>query len=112
MQQLLIIILKKSEVVDTLMQALAEKGIKGGTVIETTGMAKSLTSSTNLQIIGAISSLLGNIPPANSKMIMLALPEDKLEDAKDVVHAVCGDLSKPNAGVMFAIPISFSEGIQ
>lgn len=112
MQQLLIIILKKSEVVDTLMQGLAEKGIKGGTVIETTGMAKSLKSSANLQIIGAISSILGNVPATNSDMIMIALPDDKLEDAKSVVHEVCGDLSLPNAGVMFAVPISFSEGIQ
>ncbi len=111
MQQLLVIILKKSDIIDTLMQELAEAGIKGGSVIETTGMAKSLKNGTNLDILTALGSILGNIPEANSKMIMIALSEDRLEAAKEVVHSVCGDLSKPNAGVMFALPITFSEGI-
>ena len=93
------------------MQSFAENGIKGGTVIETTGMARSLAKSQNLQMLAAIGTILGNIPPTNGNMILLALPEDKLEAAKNVVHEVCGDLSKPNAGVMFALPITFSEGI-
>ncbi len=111
MQQLLVIILKRSEIVDTLMQSFAEKGIKGGTVVETTGMARFLSNSQNVQMLAAIGTILGNIPPTNGNMIMLALPEEQVETAKDVVHEVCGDLSKPNAGVMFALPISFSEGI-
>lgn len=110
MHQLLVVILKKSDVVDTLMQRLAEEGIKGGSVIETSGMAKSLKNS-DLHILDTISEILGAAPVANSKMIMIALPEEKLETAKDVVHEVCGDLTKPNAGVMFALPISYSEGI-
>ncbi len=111
MQQLLVVILKKSEIVDTLMQRLAEEGVKGGSVVETTGMAKSLKKSTDLGIIDAISELFGSEPVANSEMIMIALPEEKISVAKDIVHEVCGDLTKPNAGVMFALPISFSEGI-
>ncbi len=111
MYQLLVVILKKSDVVDTLMQRLAEEGVKGGSVVETAGMAKSLKNSSDIHIIDAISELLGSAPVANSKMLMIALPDDKLEVAKDVVHEVCGDLTKPNAGVMFALPISFSEGI-
>lgn len=111
MHQLLVVILKKSDIVDILMQRLAEEGVKGGSVIETTGMAKSLKNASDLNIIDAISELFGSEPVANSKMIMIALPEEKLQTAKDVVHEVCGDLTKPNAGVMFALPISFSEGI-
>lgn len=111
MQELLVIILKKSEIVDELMQELADSGIKGGSVVETTGMAKSLKSTSNLDILNALSDILGSSPSANSNMILIALPDNKLEKAKEVVHRVCGDLSKPNAGVMFALPITYSEGI-
>ena len=109
--QLLVIILKKSEVVDTLMRELARAGVHGGTVLESAGMAKSLSGARDMPIMLAIGEILEGKPIKNSKTIMIALPDERLEIAKNVVHEVCGDLSKPNAGVMFALPISFSEGI-
>lgn len=111
--QLLFIILKKTEMVDILMRELANAGVHGGTVLESTGMVKSLsTGPEGIPIINAISAMLnGTTPTANSTTILLALPEERLEIAKEVVHKTIGDLSKPNAGVMFALPITFSEGI-
>ena len=40
--QLFMLILKKTEVIDTLIHELFEAGIKGGTIIDGEGMAASL----------------------------------------------------------------------
>ena len=40
--QLLVLILKDTQCIDTLIRELAEEGVKGGTVLEGTGMANVL----------------------------------------------------------------------
>ena len=45
------------------------------------------------------------------KTIFVVLHDEQLEDAKKAITKVTGDLSKPNAGVLFAVPVTFAEGI-
>ena len=110
--QLLFLIIKRVELVDEIMHSLASAGIKGGTCIDSVGMAKSISDMDNLPMIGVLRALLsGEDPDQKGKTIFVAVHEDQVEIAKEAIHSVTGDLSKPNAGVLFGVPISFAEGI-
>lgn len=110
--QLLFLVIKRVELVDDIMCSLANAGIKGGTVIDSMGMAKSISESNSMPLIGVLRSILsGEDPAQKGKTIFVAVKDDKIEDAKKAITDITGDLSKPNAGVMFAVPITFAEGI-
>lgn len=110
--QLLFLIIKRTELVDDIMRSLAQAGIRGGTAIDSVGMAKSISGMDNLPTIGLLRELLkGEDPAMKGKTIFLAVSDDKVEAAKEAILSVTGDLSQPNAGVLFGVPITFALGV-
>lgn len=95
------------------MKALAKAGIHGGTAIDSVGMAKSISSMDNLPTIGFLREMLkGEDPAKKGKTIFVAVDDDQVEAAKEAILGITGDLSKPNAGVLFGVPITFAHGIE
>ena len=107
--QLLFLVIKRIELVDEIMRSLAQAGIRGGTVIDSVGMAKSMD---NLPMIGVLRSILsGEDAAQKGKTIFVAVADDQVDVARKAITDVTGDLSQPNAGVLFGVPISFAEGV-
>ncbi len=109
--QLLILILKKIELMEPLLKKLAETGVKGGTILEGTGMAKELVNMEDLPIFGMLRMLLAEDSKANSKVMLFVLDEEGALVARSAVKKVIGDLSVPNTGIMFSVPITYVEGL-
>lgn len=110
--QLLFLIIKRVELVDEIMQSLAKAGIRGGTCIESEGMAKSISEMDNMPMINVLRTMLsGEDLAQKGKMILVAVKDEQVDDAKKAITDITGDLSQPNAGVLFGVPISFAEGI-
>ncbi len=109
--QLMILILKKIELMEPLLKKLAESGVKGGTILEGTGMAKELVNMEDLPIFGMLRMLLAEDSKANSKVMMFVLNEEGALAARKAVKKVIGDLNVPNTGIMFSVPITYVEGL-
>lgn len=110
--QLLFLVIKRVELVDEIMHALASSGIRGGTCIDSMGMAKSISDMDNLPMIGVLRTLLsGEDPDQKGKTIFVAVHEDQVQTARNAIVSVTGDLTQPNAGVLFGVPITFAEGV-
>ena len=110
--QLLFLIIKRIELVDDIMQALAQAGVRGGTVIDSLGMAKSISAMDNLPAINALRAILkGADPSQKGKLLLIAVNEEQVEIARKAIIDITGDLDVPNAGVLFGVPISFADGI-
>lgn len=109
--QLFILILKKIDRMEELLKMLAESGVRGGTILEGTGMAKELTNMEELPVFGMLKLLLADEGQGNSKVMLFVLRDDQLASTKKVIRKVIGDLSLPNTGIMFSVPVSFVEGL-
>lgn len=110
--QLLFLVIKRVELLDEVMVALAQAGVRGGTSIDSVGMAKSISDSDSLAAIGLLNTILkGSDPAQKGKTVFVAVDDDLVEGAIAAIKKVTGDLSKPNAGVLFTVPISYAEGI-
>ena len=110
--QLLFLVIKRVELVDEVMHALAAAGIHGGTCIDSVGMAKSISDMDNLPMIGVLRALLsGEDPDQKGKTIFVAVHEDQVQTARNAIVSITGDLTQPNAGVLFGVPITFAEGV-
>lgn len=110
--QLLFIIIKRTELLDDIMKSLAASGIHGGTALDSTGMAKSISGMDNLPAISVLREILkGSDEAQKGKTIFVAVHDDQLDTAIKAVKSVTGEFDKPNAGVLFALPITYSEGL-
>jgi nitrogen regulatory protein PII len=111
--QAIFLVIKQTELVDDIMNALANAGIRGGTAIDSEGMASSLSRmSTNMQMVQLLRGILsGEDDSHHSKTIFIIVKDEQVDDVKKAITSVTGDLSKPNAGIMFGLPVSFAEGI-
>lgn len=101
------------EKVTPLMEKLAKDGIKGASIVDCEGMLKSIE---NVELddsimLGSIRYLL-NPERSKHKIIFIATPDENLEKCKLAIRDICGDLTAPDKGIMFVLPIEYVEGYE
>lgn len=106
--QLLILILKKVELMNEVIKEVARCGATGGTVLEGTGIAKSLSNMEDLPIFGMLRKLTNTYE--SSKLLLLVLRDEEVMSVRNAIRKVV-DLTIPNSGIMFSIPLTYVEGI-
>lgn len=108
--KILMLILKQVEHTEEIIHKLAESGVRGGTILDATGMANSLLDMEDLPIFGMLRHMLDSGEKEKSKVMMFVLEDKAVGDAKQVIKKIIGDFTKPNTGIMFSIPITDVEG--
>ncbi len=109
--QLLILILKKVELMDELLKQLAAHEIKGGTIVDGHGMGAALMDMDDLPIFGSLRAMLGTEGREEAKLLLMAVKDEQVIPASKVIKDVIGDLSKPNTGILLTLPIYYCEGL-
>ena len=111
--ELLVFVLNNHEKLDEVLTELEESGIRGATVIESTGMAKLLHHDEESSVFfGAIRGVLNSPSRAKSNTILMVLEKDEVETAVTAIEKVVGDLNHENVGIVFSIPVDFTKGIR
>lgn len=109
--QLLILILKKVELTDQIMQELAKVGVTGGTILDGTGMAKSLADMDELPMFGMLRHLMEEgSANSKSKVLMFVLRDEEMIKARVAIKEAI-DFRDPNTGIIFSVPITYVEGL-
>jgi hypothetical protein len=108
--QLLVFILKKIEVENQLITELAEAGITGGTILTGTGMATAMLDLDSLPIFGLLRQVIGDQEREASKVMLFVLNDEKADRARSIIKKVV-DITQPNTGILFGVPISYVEGL-
>lgn len=111
--QMLMVVLNRVECLNDLLDAFMEQGISGATVLKSNGMVKLLANNEEqYPIVGSLRHLLNdNNERKHSRTVFMVLPDERMNDAKQVVRNVVGDLSKPDTAIMLTIPILTIEGV-
>lgn len=109
---LLIVILKKADLVTEICKELAEEGVHGGTILDGTGMASIIEQMDDLPIFGMLKSILADDDDENEtvKTMLFVMSDEEMIEARKTIRKVVG-LDEPNTGIMFAVPVSFVEGL-
>lgn len=109
--KLLVMVLNKVELLDKLLITLSNEDIRGATIISTTGMASELANSEDTNILGSLRMLLGQ-SRSDNRTIFIVLPDEKVQRTLDIIHKIVGDLSEPQTGILFTVPLDYTEGIR
>lgn len=108
---MLVLILEKEEYLNELLIEWNDVGIKSATVTNTTGMMGHLSALGQEQIISTLRPLFTPAHTEN-KTIFMIIDKDQVEIARETVRNVLGDLSQPETGILFGLPLLFTEGIR
>lgn len=108
--KLVVFILNQVDKLEQLLCALSESKISGATIVESTGMARALYNMEDGAFLGSLRLFL-NPEQDENRMIFMVLQEEQISVVRKVVTEVIGDLSKPNTGILFTLPIDSVEGL-
>ncbi len=109
--KLMVLILNKTESLEYLLEGLSSAGISGATIIDSSGLVMTLSKMESSLISSSIRSLFaGSGTDEDNKTIISVIKDEQLDIARRVVYSTVGDLSKPNTGILFTVPIDFVEG--
>lgn len=111
MKVMLTIVLNKTSCFDTLLHEFTQHNIYGATIFDSTGMAHALYQEDEISFTTAFRMFL-NPEREKSKIIFLVTDEDRIPAISKVVNDVTGGLDKPDTGIMFAVPVSYVEGLK
>lgn len=109
--QVMFLVLNKVEALDTLLIELNHAGVRGATVINSTGMAHAIASHEDSAIISSLRAFFVSDREDN-KTLFMVLDDKGIKTAREVIHRVVGDLSKPDTGILFCLPTTFVEGLR
>ncbi|MBN2268716.1 MAG: hypothetical protein JXC35_04745 [Acholeplasmataceae bacterium] len=107
--KLIIFIMNRVEKLDKLIRELHQKGIKGATILSSTGMAQKLLANEDTAFIGSLKALFDN-PRVESKVIMTVVKEDQIGIVYQAIEDIVGDLSLPNTGIVFTVDVAQVKG--
>ena len=108
--QLVFIVLHKVELLDKLLARFHEAGF-GATFCDSKGMEQELVEHNEHHFLGSLYRLFNPVR-RESKIILTAVADDKVPEVSRLVNEVTGGLDQPDTGVLFAVPISYAEGLK
>ena len=108
--QVIFVVLNKIECLEDLLARLKKAGVTGGTIIDSTGMVKSLEESDDSYLLGSLRLFLEN-PRPDSKTIFFIVNNEQVELVRKTVSDALGGIDNHYTGIVFGIPISFADGL-
>jgi len=108
--QLLIVVLNKTERLETLLRELGEAGYTGATILDSRGMAHSLDGYGEYQFMASLRMFL-DPDRRESKTIFMVLRDEAVPEVAKIVNRVTGGLNQPDTGVLFTVPVQYTEGL-
>ena len=108
--QVFVFVLNRTEHLEHLLSEFADHGLKGATVLDSRGMARILHTEDEMPIFYGLRAILE--PERRiSKTIFCVMEDDQVATARKIVNDVTGGLEHPDSGIMFALPVTFTEGL-
>jgi nitrogen regulatory protein PII len=108
---LLVIITRQEDKTYDFLKLLPTVGVRGATVIEGRGMGRILRDRET--IFTSIEQILSSSIDLTDNVVILSLVQggEVLASVRRLARQVFGDFARPNAGVLFVLPVADAEGL-
>jgi nitrogen regulatory protein PII len=109
---LLVNVLEQPEHLVAILEGFAKMGIKGSTVMNSTGMGRVLMKAgAESPAMEEINKMIANGESSNKTIFTVVKEKETLDKAIDIVKSLCGDLCEPGKGILFAVPLALVDGL-
>ena len=100
---LLLIVINRREDLAQVLRVLREAGVGGSTVIESSGMGRTMSES--LPLFGGLRHLEDGLRTHNHTLFALVRDDGVLESAKESVLRTMDSFSEEGSGMMMVLPV-------
>ncbi len=101
---LLLVIINRRDDLGSILGALRKAGVGGATVIETTGMGRTLSGS--LPLFGGLRHLEEGLRTHNHTLFTLIRDETVLARAQETILDIMDGFSQEGSGMMLTLPVA------
>jgi nitrogen regulatory protein PII len=108
--KLVVFILNREEVLEQVLEAFVEAGVPGATVLDSTGLGRTLASE--VPLFADFQESMKGVKPANRVIFSLVGGEDTVRRLETLLEKACGDLSVPGNGLLFTVPVDYARGLR
>ena len=111
MMKLVVIILNKTECLETLLETFRDNDMAGATIIDSKGMIQELSDNYDFRITGSLREIFMPSHKENKTILMVAKDTD-VPVISRILEEATGGLSNPDTGILFTLPIDHLEGMR
>ncbi|HSM57392.1 MAG TPA: hypothetical protein VK879_14670 [Candidatus Sulfomarinibacteraceae bacterium] len=97
---------------DDVLQAWVDAGVRGVTILESTGINRVLHRSEAQPMFMGFSQIFGGARVGHNTLFAVIESMEVAEAAVEATQGVVGDLSEPDTGVVFVVPVTRMWGAQ
>ncbi|MFQ5399623.1 MAG: hypothetical protein ACE5E7_08505 [Anaerolineae bacterium] len=108
---MLIMVLDDSARLNDVLSAWVEAGVKGVTILESTGVNRVLPRPSAGPMYAGFSQIFGSGRVGHNTIFAVIDDLETAEAAVAATEAVLGDLTKPHTGIIFALPVVQTWGM-
>lgn len=108
---MLIMVLNDSAHLNDVLQGWVDAGVKGVTILESTGLNRVLPRPTAQPMFAGFSQIFGSGRVGHQTLFAIIDDLDIAEAAVAATEAVLGDLRKPHTGIIFTLPVAQTWGM-
>jgi hypothetical protein len=107
------LVLDNPALLNDVLEAWTDVGVKGVTILESTGVhrVRSRASSQDVPFMLGFNRLLRTDQVGHNTLFAVVPDMDVVERLVTATEEIVGDLSQPNTGVLFAVPVEAAWGL-
>ena len=111
---LILFVLHDNDNLDRILLAWEETGVKGITIIPSTGLGRIRTSALreDLPLIPRLEDLLCHTENLNRTIFTIVEDEEIIDKIVSVTEQIVGDLYEPDTGILAVLPLTRVYGIK
>ena len=107
--KLVIYVLIKVDLLQTLLARLAENKISGATIIDSSGMGRELADADEFSIFGSLRTLFYNNNRLTKTLLFVA-KDDQVKVITEIIESVVGKLEGHDSGIIFSVNVEDVKG--
>jgi nitrogen regulatory protein PII len=109
---LMINVVEQTEKLPQILEGFAKVGVRGTTIVGSTGMGRVLMASgAKVPAAEAASEALVSGESSNRTTFTVLPDQQTLDAAIQVVRECCGDLNQPGKGIIAVVPLHSVDGV-
>jgi len=108
---LLVMVLDDTTRLNEVLHAWEEAGVPGVTILESTGLARTLERHNARGAYAGFSQLFGAGRIGHNTLFAVLNDIDRAAAVATRIEAILGDLNSPNTGILFVVPVLAAWGL-
>ena len=107
--KLIVFVLNNEDLLEQVLEAYAEAGIQGATILDSEGMGRFL--SYEVPLFAEFRRFMKGNKPYNKTIISVVRDQELIPRLEELLDKVCGGLGNPGTGVLFTVPVDHAVGL-